>query len=124
MTFSASSMVPSLHFPRLQHERDTFAMVAARESVFNDQLEGIRTFRVRDGRVFGATPSQVVGATQSGPDGHLDGRRDDGVGMDGGMDDDGMDDGMGMSDPSEISMDVEDVLHLPYSVNDDDVESS
>ncbi len=114
MTFTVSSMVPCLHFPRLQHERDTFAMMAARESVFTDQLEGIRTFRVRDGRVFGAAPSQAVGAGQSGPGGHVDGGRDDGVGMG-----DGMDDGLGMSEPSEVSMDVEDLVALSDSDNDD-----
>ena len=104
MTFTVSSMVPCLPFPRVQYERDTFAMMAARESVFNDQLEGIRTFRVRDGRVFGAPPSQVVGAGQTGPAGHMDGGRDDGVGT---------------SDPSEVSMELEDLLTASDSDNDD-----
>ena len=114
MTFTVSSMVPCLPFPRVQYERDTFAMMAARESVFNDQLEGIRTFRVRDGRVFGAPPSQVVGAGQAGPAGHMDGGRDDGVGTN-----DGMDDGLGTSDPSEVSMELEDLLTASDSDNDD-----
>lgn len=117
MTLTVSSMVPLLHFPRIQHERDTFAMMAARESVFNDQLEGIRTFHVRDGRVFGAAPSQ--GVVQSAPDGHLDGGRDDGVGMD-----DDVDDGVSMSDPSEISVDIEELFETGSDFDNDDRESA
>lgn len=59
------SMVPGLHPGRIQEERDVFGMTTARESVFADQLDGIRTFSVRNGHVFGAPLSQWVGASNT-----------------------------------------------------------